>query len=151
MLHLYRCVVPTAHRFLWEHEYCGEDHGFCESPWLSVYHPSLLHVPPSPSCKAPVYKVPNMASIFTGHCCILWEFIFCPPMKADAGTKLVSVFSWPHRKSLLNYLYFWLGGWRNEKGYIFFLSVFFYAAHCSNHCLYFPIVSTEYGVDMKIL
>lgn len=36
------------------------------------------------------------------------------------------------------------------KGFYFF-KVSVYAAHCSNHCLYFLIVSTEYDGEMLIL
>lgn len=100
----------------------------------------------SPNFKA--LKALNKASPSTRHCCISWEFIFCPLMKADTGTKLVSLLSWTHNKGCWVICTFYLEAGEMRRG-IFFVS--FYAAHCSEHCLYFPIVSTEYGVDMKIL
>lgn len=73
-------------------------------------------------------------------------FILCPLLKADTGTKLVNVWSWS-----LIVEFFVLLTWKIKKWEGFYFLVSFYAAHCSNHRLYFPIVSTEYGVHIKIL
>lgn len=90
--HLYRCVLCCE-------SMCVSWRGSCFFyVSLSVDHLSLWHVSPS-NCKALMYEVLNVASIFTRHCCILWEFIFCPLTEADAGTKLVSVLSRPHNEA----------------------------------------------------
>lgn len=111
-------ICPLLYLTLFSSRACKNCEGdcFCESLCLSVYHHSLWHILHSPGFKPDWTR----QIFFTRHCCILWEFIFCPLMKADTGTKLVSVLIMVTQWSLLSSLYFWLGGWRDEKGYIFF-------------------------------
>lgn len=77
-------------------------------------------------------------------------------MKADAGTKLVSVLGQDRQKVLLLFFpsTFRLRGRREERAYIYiyiFLKFLFMQHIAANHCCYFPTVSTEYGVNMKML
>lgn len=100
---------------------------------------------------------------FLTHCCIKWEFLFCfcfyffcPPVKADTGTKLVSVLGQDRQKVLLfPFLSFNFSTQRPERregSYIYIFLKFLFMQHiAANHCCYFPTVSTEYGVNMKML
>lgn len=77
------------------------------------------------------------------------SLFFCPLTEADAGAKLCRCFITKHTIKLVEL--FVLSTRRPERREGLYFVVSFYAAHCSNHCLYFPIVTTEYGVDIKIL
>lgn len=133
MLHLYRCVLGYLTLFsssaciLWRGLY------FFVSLFVSLYI-SMSHV---------LWKYFYQALYFE-------SLFFCPSIKADTGSKLVSCLLWPHNKAYWMSYNLCSGGQREEDGCCIFL-VSFYAAHCSNHCLYFPIVSTEYGVHINIL
>lgn len=119
MLHLYRCVLSIP-RIVFLESMCIVKRilfffvclFFTLIPFLwvslSVYHHSLWHV----LQKTGEYFLPGTVV----YCESLFSALL---MKADTGTKLVSVWSWSHNKSLLNYLYFLRGGRRDEKGYIF--------------------------------
>lgn len=80
----------TSHGFPREHVHCEEDHGFCESPCLSVCHHSPWHVLQSPSFKA----LPWTSRVIS-TCCFWPEFIVCPLLKADK----LSVLSRTHNKA----------------------------------------------------
>lgn len=74
-------------------------------------------------------------------------------MKADTGTKLVSVLGQDRQKVLL-FPFLSFNFSREERAYIYiyiFLKFLFMQHIAANHCCYFPTVSTEYGVNMKML
>lgn len=73
-------------------------------------------------------------------------YFFCPPVKADAGTKLVSVLGQDRQKVLLfPFLSFNFSTQRPERRkerayiyiYIYIFKVSLYAAHCSESLLLF--------------
>lgn len=91
---------------------------------------------------------PEQGKSFLPATVVFCESLFSAPIKLTRALNL-SAFYHDHSIKLLNNLYFLTRRPGRREGFYFFVS--FYAAHCSNHCLYFPIVSTEYGVDINIL
>lgn len=137
-LYTSRCSPP-------EHDVnCEEDHGFSESCVFSLCVITLWHVPHQPQFKKPLTSEPPTRGevFFTRHCCILWEFIFCPLTKADTGTKLVGARSRSHNKAYWIICTSFAGGE--------FLS-FFMQHIAATTVLISYCISTGYGVDMKIL
>lgn len=81
---------------------------------------------------APTVNLPENYFLPVVHC----ESLFSALLRKLTRALNLSVFGHPI-KGYWIICTFWLRGWRHEKGFYFLVS--FNAAHCSTHCLYFPI------------
>lgn len=100
MLHLYRRVLYTSHCFPREHVYCEEDHGFCESPRLSVYHHSLWHVLHRPDFNALTSR-PRTRQVFLPGTVVFCESLFSAVSRKLRRALNLSVFSHDHTIKLI--------------------------------------------------
>lgn len=150
MLHLYRCVLSIPRIVFLESMCIVKRILFLFLLWFlcaSLCVSSLFVACSSENLSCPSAEARRV--FFTWHCCILWEFIFCPLMKADTGTKLVSVWSWSHNKAYWIICTFYVEG--GEKRRVIFFSFFLCSTLQRPLSLFSYCISTEYGVDIKIL